>query len=761
MGFFCSLAAYGAPIETVVVTASPLANGGIDPNTLPGSVESFSAVDVADHERDVIAHAAAAEFSDISLNDEQGSQFQPDLVYRGFEASPISGVAEGIAVYQNGVRMNEAFGDAVNWDLIPEFAINRFTLESNNPLFGLNALGGAVSLQMKDGFNFDGAEAEASGGSFGNMTGTVQYGGRYGDVGVYVGGMALNDEGFRRASNTTQRQGYADIGYEDGRATLHLSLGAAHDDLHAPGPTPVELLAQNIDSVFTLPQAIRNGMELAQLRGSYALSDTWHLSGNAYYRQLRQHLTDGNTTDVAACDNDPAQFCLEGDGDFPRDALFDQFGRPVPVSVLPPGAMPGETDFTRTLTRGYGAAAEMRSSATLFGLANTMIVGASVDRGDTAYTAFGELGTLLPNLRIADSGAIIDQGNSPTAQPPIEGPVSVGATNTFGGIYGIDSLEVLPGWTWTFSGRLNTADIHLNDRLATALDGHHSFSRFDPGLGFAYKLAPVATAYAGYSESNRAPTPGELSCANPASPCLLDTFLVSDPPLKQVVSRNYEAGLRGNISADDGELTWSLGVYRNEVADDILLLATDVNGFGFFSNAGTTRHQGFDARLAYNAANWHVSLGYSFLDATFRNALTLASDSPAANAAGLIFVKPGDMLPLMPRNRITLNAGYDVTAMWRIGADLRYQSSMFLAGDASNQQAPISGFTTVDLHSAYRVAKGYELFGEIENLFDKHYFNYGAFIALDGIPPSLHLGDPRTLSPGMGRAFFGGIRVSF
>ena len=130
--------------ETVMVTGiSPLPGTPIDANKIPGEIETFSVPDLtADRQTDVLPTVVATQLSSVSLNDEQGSQFQPDFVYHGFEASPISGVAEGVAVYQDGVRLNESFGDNVNWDLIPEFAVNRFTLQSNNPVFGLNALGG-------------------------------------------------------------------------------------------------------------------------------------------------------------------------------------------------------------------------------------------------------------------------------------------------------------------------------------------------------------------------------------------------------------------------------------------------------------------------------------------------------------------------------------------------------------------------------------------------------------------------------------------
>src|ERR1700753_3451697 len=130
-------------IETVIVTAAPLPGGEVDADKIPGETETVSVAGVTrDRPKDVLPNAIATQLSSVTINNEQASQFQPDFVYRGFEASPISGVAEGVAVYQDGVRLNESFGDNVNWDLIPEFAVDRFTLQSNNPVFGLNTMGG-------------------------------------------------------------------------------------------------------------------------------------------------------------------------------------------------------------------------------------------------------------------------------------------------------------------------------------------------------------------------------------------------------------------------------------------------------------------------------------------------------------------------------------------------------------------------------------------------------------------------------------------
>ncbi len=751
-------------VETVVVTASaPLPGSGIDADKVAGEVETLSVSDLTrDRQKDVLPNLVATQLSSVSFNAEQGSQFQPDFVYRGFEASPISGVAEGIAVYQDGMRLNESFGDNVNWDLIPEFAVDRFTLQSNNPLFGLNTLGGAVTLEMKSGLTFDGAQAELSGGSFGNLTGDAQYGARFGDFGVYLGIGGLRDDGFRYRSPTDLRQVYGDLAYQKHGLTLHLSFSGASNKIAAVGPTPVEMLAQDRRAIFTYPQSMQNEMEMVQFRGLYEADDALTFSFNSYFRHFRQKLVDGNTTDVDYCDNDPTQLCLEGDNEYPDDALYGSDGNSVPAGVLPPGATPGETDFTQTNSRSWGVAGQVAWSEPLIGHVNKLVVGGSFDQGDTGYTAYGELGTLLDSLQVVGSGVIIDQGQSPTASAPIETPVNVSARNGYGGFYAIDVFDVTPALSWTLSGRLNTVQIRLVDHGTGALNGSHGFSRFNPGTGLAYRVTDRLTAYAGYSESNRAPTAGELSCADPTSPCLLDAFLVSDPPLKQVVSHTYELGLRGRFGMGvlPGQFSWNASAYRTDADNDILLLATDVNGFGYFQNAGTTRHQGFDLHVDYRDARWQVSASYSYLAPTFRSAQILASNSPSADADGLIAVRPGDRLPMNPSNRLALSADYAVTQAWSLGADLRLQSGAYLIGDESNQEAKLPGFTTVNLRTAYDLGTHITLFGEIQNAFDRRYYTYGAFTELDGLPPSFNLTDPRTYSPAPGRLYFLGLRAN-
>src|SRR5262245_56756042 len=101
--------------------------------------------------------ALEADIGGVTLSNAHVNPFQPKLTYRGFEASPLVGNPQGLAVYVNGARFNQPFGDTTNWDLIPSVAVNRITLEGSNPAFGLNALGGSIAIEMKNGFNYQGA----------------------------------------------------------------------------------------------------------------------------------------------------------------------------------------------------------------------------------------------------------------------------------------------------------------------------------------------------------------------------------------------------------------------------------------------------------------------------------------------------------------------------------------------------------------------------------------------------------------------------
>ena len=749
-----------ATLPTVeVIGTSPLPGVGIDRDKVPSNVQSFTAPDVTKQGPAALGTQLDQRLGSVNINTNQDNPYQPDLQYRGFEASPVLGTPIGVAVYQNGIRLNEPFGDNVNFDLIPDFAVNRTSLVPSNPVYGLNALGGALVLDMKNGFNFQGSEAALSGGSFGRRQLTLQNGTDLGgNVATYVGGNYYSDDGFRLRSPSLVRQLYADVGSEGERTSVHLSFTAANNYLVGVGPTPVQLVDLNRDNVFTSPQQFHDTLLMPSLSGIYAATDTLSFQSNFYVRSAGRKVLNGNTSDAQACD-DPTLLCL-GDS---STALIDTSGNQVPASLLG-GGTAGENDNSLITSFGVGGSLQGTETASLFGHTNNFVAGASLDHGEVNFSSTSELGVIDPaTLVVQGLGVFINQPDGSL------GPINVKTINDYYGFYATDTFDVTQRLSVTAGGRYNIAQIDLHDELGTALTGNNRFARFNPSAGATYKITPDVTGYVGYAEANRAPTAGEIACSDPARPCSLDNFLTADPPgLKQVVARTYEAGLRGRvntgIAGKRGRIDWNLGAFRTDLSDDILNVPSAIINSGFFENVGDTRRQGLEAGLGYRNDKWRMNASYSYIDATFQSPIMLSSpNNPAADANGNIQVVPGNRLPGIPKNRLKLDTDYALTDKWNIGGNLIFETAQFYFGDSSNQDPPLPGYFIVNLRSSYQVTDNVEAFVLVENLFDRKYSTYGIFgdvtkTPLPGVPnPS----DPRFISVGAPLAGYGGVRIRF
>ena len=164
----CAMAAAPPPLEEVVVVA-PYGTA-VDPALVPANVQRAIAEQLQRSQSLDLTDFLNRQFSSVSINHAQNNPLQPDFNFRGFTASPLLGLPQGLSVYQNGVRINDPFGDTVNWDLIPMSAIDSVQLLAGaQPVFGLNTLGGALSMQMKNGFSYQGTQAEVYDGSFGRL----------------------------------------------------------------------------------------------------------------------------------------------------------------------------------------------------------------------------------------------------------------------------------------------------------------------------------------------------------------------------------------------------------------------------------------------------------------------------------------------------------------------------------------------------------------------------------------------------------------
>ena len=361
------------------------------------------------------------------------------------------------------------------------------------------------------------------------------------------------------------------------------------------------------------------------------------------------------------------------------------------------------------------------------------------------------------------SGYLVDtpEGGAFTATP-----VDLRAVVEDLGVWFADTLDVTGRLSITVSGRWNRQSETLADRRGSALTGAAVYQRFNPAAGLTWRALDGLTAYAGYAEGSRAPTPSEIECADPTRPCLLPSSLASDPPtLRQVASRTWEAGLRGHATvAGDGRLTWRAGVFRADLSNDIGAVATSL-GTGYFRNIGGTRRKGVELSADYRRGPFRAVLAYSLVDAAYRDGFTEASPAnPTADAAGDIAVRPGDHLPGAPRHRFKVGLEQDLGRGVSVGADLAVVSSQIYRGDESNALAPLPGYAVVGLRAVWRWRPGASLSVSVRNLLDARYATFGVLgdptgVGAPGVPA---VGaDPRFQSPAAPRAVTVGVKASF
>lgn len=757
------------PSDLEIVVTAPLAGSEIERGKVPVNTGILRREDI---QRTGPANALRAldeRVGSIALDQATGNEFQPNLIFRGFEASPLAGNAQGLAVYLNGTRFNQPFGDTVNWDLIPDMAIDRIEIAGPNPAFGLNALGGAITVRLKDGFSYHGAQLELSGGSFGRIQGSAQYGVQSGDTAGYVALSGLNENGWRDHSPSQLRQFYADIGHRTDTSEVHLSLVGAMNNLTGNGPSPVDLLATSRSAVFTYPDATRNKYLRMSVSASTQVSDSLGLQATLYYSNLAQRTYNGNAADAAPCDASPTFLCL-GNG----QALTTRDGTRIP-NFLPSGYFPNASQFNRggpyaqldatgTDTNGYGMSLQATHRSEVYGRPNRLLLGVSYDGGRTMFSARSSLGALTQDRDYAGPGIVISQADGSI------GAVRLAASNDYYGLYASDTLDVTDRLSATVSGRLNVAQIDLRDRMGTALSGAHSFSRFNPAAGVTYKLASTLSLYAGYAESNRTPTPAELSCASPTSPCTLTNFFVADPALKQVVGRTIEAGVRGNWAAEKGtawegtKFAWNAGVFRTDSADDILFTGSVIQGRGYFQNVGATRRQGVEAGASLRRGSLLAYLDYAYTDATFREPFTVGSqNNPFADDNGQTAVRRGNQIPGVPEHRLKFGVEYNVTPEWTLGGTGIASSGRVLQGDAANLNPRTGSYVVLNLNTAYQVTETVQLFGLVQNATNARYATFGGFSPVGLVPINQAPGttNTRSLTPGAPMAGYGGVRVTF
>jgi outer membrane receptor protein involved in Fe transport len=795
------------PEQIVVVGVVP-SGAGIDRTKIPFPVQSANAAGLEDANAVGIADFLRQGFSSINLNDAQNNPLQPDLQYRGFTASPLLGLAQGLAVYQNGVRINEPLGDSVNWDLLPQSAIQSITLAGgSNPLFGLNSLGGALAIDMKDGFTFDGASIELNTGSFGRNTGNIEMGDNDGTFAYYGNLEFFEEDGWRDASNSEAINFYGSVGWRSEISQLNVNYQYGDSKLIGNGASPVELLALDREALFTGPDITENDMQMLSLDFNHDISANISFGGNIFYRKNKTDSLNGDGSEFAVCafggmdqliegleDDDLAELGLDDD-DICDSQFADSEGLENFLNLT--AALAGEEEefniqsfegelsgtgllsdeainnLSNRTQESTGADFQWTLRGDFLGYSSQLIAGGAYFKGESNFNSVLELSELDPITRLTlglGLGTFVD-----------EQATSINAETESSSLYFTNTMDLRANVALTISARANNTDVNLRDKSGERpeLNGSHNFFRINPAIGITWQASEDHNFYASYSESSRAPTPIELACnegvfelavayaiedgEDPEDvelECRLPNAFLADPPLDDVIAKSFELGARGFI----GEVSYSVGLFQTSNTDDILFQTTG-RSTGLFANVDETRRAGFESNLRGQYGNLDWMLAYSFVDATFEdNFQVLSPNHDFADDEGEVSVRRGDRIPGIPQNQFKLVADYKFGGGLVLGLDVLKNDEQFIRGDESNQLDEVDGYTVVNLRARYAVNEKFEIFAKVENLFDREFETFGLLGEEPGeveVPIIEDMTIPIFLGAAPPRAGFIGIRYSF
>ena len=743
-----------------VISTTPLQGVGLPKEQIPANVQSVKGDAMVEQNNLTIADFMNSGLLGVNVNEIQNNPYQPNVNYRGFTASPLLGTPQGLSVFVDGVRVNEPFGDVVNWDLIPLNAISNMNLISgSNPVFGLNTLGGALSINTKSGRTDPGGAVELTGGSWGRANGSAEYGGvsKDGSVDYFISGTASTEQGWRDASPSDVRQAFGKIGWQGEKTDMNLSLTLADNELIGNGLVQKEFLdAQGWDTINTKPDITDTQMAFLNFNLSHYFSDDVIFSGNTYYRNARSKTLNGDVND----DVDSATFAADCTG-----------------AANPETDCGGALNRSKSKRESYGFTTQLAFNQDFMGKKNQLITGLGFDEGRTKFRQSSELGNITAGRGVAGVGEFND-----------EAEVDLKAKSTTWSLYATDTISLNEMYHLTLSGRYNYTKIDNKDGAIAppdpeSLTEKQSFARFNPAIGLSITPTQNLSFYGSYNEGSRAPTAIELGCAfqdldgdgQGDTPCRLPNAMAGDPPLKKVVAKTFEAGVRGQLA---NNLGYSASVYRTQNTDDIQFRASNSQGDGNFQNVGKTRREGLDLGLNGDVGSrFRWNLGYSYVRATYQSPFTIASevntsavDTDGDTEADTINVSRGDYLPGIPKHQLKLRGEWQATPNWTIGTNVVAFASQYSFGNENNDHqgegAKVRGYTVVNLDTRYKFSKsGWQAFARVNNVFDKEYYSAGmlgeSFFTPDG---TFDGGDDHfqpLYSPGAPRAAWIGVRYEF
>ena len=735
------------PVE--VVGTTPLAGIGVPKEQIAANVQTATGQQIEDSGAINLADFMAQNLGGVHINDNVGNPYGVDLNYRGYTASPQLGTPQGISVYMDGVRMNQPFGDVVQWDLIPKSAIKNMTLiPGSNPLFGLNTLGGAISIQTKDGLSYQGTEVEAGVGSYGRYTSEFETGGKN-DQGLnwYINASRFGENGWRDASPSHLNQLFSKLGWKDKDTELKLTYALSNSKLTGNGLQQKELLDANYKSVYTKPDETKGTSNFLNLELKRNLNENTLFSGNAYYKNTNSHTFNGDVNDDSFRGNIYGTNLVSsgynlgnsgGSSTINQSSLYGNqslnFGGGACLyqansyrntaaqnlgfsQIEPNEKCTGLINRTSTKQDSYGLSGALNFEHVIDFVKSATVLGATFDFSKTKYNQSTQFGYLTPDRSVVGVNAYADatQWSENAYDNRVDLSSSTKSASLFGGntlslakdmvhvssalrfnatkINNLDNLYPYNNaWINTYcSNNPNSCDAGFGGNPWANYRGNlteqHRYSRLNPAVGISLTPNSAFNSYLSYSESSRAPTSIELGCADPNFGCRLPNSMAGDPHLKQVVAKTWELGARGKI--EGRQWFWNTAIYQANNYDDIMFVANpNQTGTGYFKNFGKTRREGLELGLAGREGQFSFGANYSYLKSTYRSTEEISSPyNSQANSEGNITINPGNQIPLMPNHIFNFKIGYKVNQQFKTSLSLFGVGSSYLRGNENNANA--------------------------------------------------------------------------
>lgn len=670
------------PPAVIVIGTTPVPGIGIPLEQVPANVQVIREHELRQQSGPSVADYLGDARAGFAASRPGGNPFQPDVNFRGFSASPLFGAPQALSVYLDGVRVNEAFGDVINWDLIPRIAVSAINvIPGSNPAFGLNTLGGALAVETKNGARFPGTVLRGYGGSFGRVGVEFESGGARDGRHHYLAANRFSERGWREYSPSRIDQVFARVGAGEPAGRLELSMLGADTSLDGTQALPSSMLAAPRQP-YTWPDRTENRLAFANLQATRYVGADRLFTGNVFVRELSTRSLNSNVNDDCAA------------GSCAFNAINDR----------------AHVDETRA------------------GFALQVTLDRQLKHSESQITA----GVSFEASRSAFDGSAQEANFS--AQREAVG-ISGFATETavlmrqeYAKLYVQDTLTLAQDLYATLSAGYNTTQVRIADRTGTqpALDGRHRFSRMLPAAGLAYAPRAGESFYANASRGMRAPTAIELTCADPDAPCRLPSVFLADPPLRPVLSHTLEAGLRRPLG---GGVALAASIFRTDLEDDIHFASAGGGALnaGYFRNVGRTRRQGAEVDVEATFGHWWLAARYAYVDATFRSPFSTHSPyNSSADASGDIQVQPGHRIPGIPREALKLRARYALGDA-SVGASVAWFSGQYARGDENNGDANgrVPGYAVAGLDIRRDLARDWTLFATVENLFNSRYAAFG------------------------------------